>query len=92
MELAMNRVQFIRQFAADVRLDVTDVEVDWAARVAPTYDKMIEAGQDWDDLERLLGFQLPIRLKKLVLMGVNYDHVPSPPRSSQSEAPTLLAA
>jgi hypothetical protein len=53
---------------------------------------MIEAGQDWDDLERLLGFQLPIRLKKLVLMGVNYDYVPNPPRGSQSEPATLLAA
>ena len=88
----MNRKQFIRQFATDDQLDVTDLEVDWAARVAPTYNKMIEAGQEWDDLERLLGFQLPIRLKKLVLMGVNYDHVPSPPRVSRPESTALLAA
>lgn len=88
----MNRKQFIRQFAVEDKMEVSDLEIDWAARVAPTYDKMIEAGQDWDDLERLLGFQLTIRLKKLVLMGVNYDYVPSPPRSSRSETATLLAA
>lgn len=66
----MNRADCVRYWATKYKEPFTDLEADWAARVAPIWQSMQRPeGAEWTELETMLGFRLPYRLQVLLILG-----------------------